>query len=43
MYIRVLIKTFRGQHMWKLQLSGRKTIKFILVNEMGGREMGLFG
>jgi len=41
-YIAVLDKTFRGQHIWKLELSGRKILKCILINEMGGRELDLF-
>jgi hypothetical protein len=42
-YITVLDKTFRGQRIWKLELSGRKIIKCMLINEMGGRELDLFG
>jgi hypothetical protein len=42
-YIRILDKTYNGQHMWKLGESGRKIIKYILINEMGGKEVSLFG
>jgi len=42
-YIRVLDKTFREQHIWKLELSGRKIIHCVLINEMRGRELDLFG
>jgi hypothetical protein len=42
-YITVLDKTFTEQHIWKLELSGRKIINCILINEVGGRELDLFG
>jgi len=42
-YITVLDKTFREQHIWKLELSGRKMINCIFINKMRRRELDLFG
>jgi len=42
-YMTVLDKSFREQHIWKLELIGWKIIHCIPINEMRGRELDLFG